>query len=87
MQESRGLLKKSTAKVYFCDGYSLWQKPLIEKMDSIIHIVYPKNSDTKKLTKLQLEKIKDKLNNLPRRSFGYLMPNEVWHKNKAELLY
>lgn len=74
------LLPKSKAKIYFCNPYSPWQKPLIEKTNSLIHRMYPKDSDIKKLTKPQLQAIEDKLNNLPRKSLGYLTPNEVWNK-------
>ena len=42
--------------------------------------MYPKDSDIKKLTKPQLQIIEDKLNNLPRKSLGYLTPNEVWNE-------
>ena len=74
------LLPKSTAKIYFCDAYSPWQKPLIEKANSMIHRIYPKNADIKQLTRSQLLTIENKLNNLPRKILGYLTPNEVWHK-------
>jgi len=76
----KDLLPKSMAKVYFCDAYSPWQKPLIEKANSMIHRIYPKNADIKQLTKSQLQAIENKLNNLPRKILGYLTPNEVWHK-------
>ena len=71
------LLPKSKAKIYFCNPYSPWQKPLIEKTNSLIHRMYPKDSDIKKLSKPQLQAIEHKLNNLPRKSLGYLTPNEV----------
>lgn len=74
------LLPKSKAKIYFCDAYSPWQKPLIEKTNSMIHRIYPKNSDIKNMTKSQLQKVEDQLNNLPRKSLGYLTPNQVWNK-------
>jgi len=74
------LLAKSKAKVYFCDAYSPWQKPLIEKMNSMIHRIYPKNANINTLTKLQLQNIENKLNSLPRKSLGYLTPNEIWKK-------
>lgn len=74
------MLVKSKVKIYFCDAYSPWQKPLIEKVNSMIHRIYPKNADIKTLTKLQLQKIEDRLNSLPRKSLGYLTPNEVWNK-------
>lgn len=76
----KSLLPKSTAKVYFCDAYSPWQKPLIEKANSMIHRIYPKNADIKQLTTSQLQTVENKLNNLPRKILGYLTPNEVWHK-------
>ncbi len=74
------LLPKSTAKIYFCDAYSPWQKPLIKKANSMIHRIYPKNADINQLTKLQVIAIENKLNNLLRKILGYLTPNEVWHK-------
>jgi len=74
------LAKSTTAKVYFCDAYSPWQKPLIEKANSMIHRIYPKNADIKQLTKSQLQTIENKLNDLPRKILGYLTPNEVWNK-------
>ena len=78
--DHKQLLPKSTAKVYFCDAYSPWQKPLIEKANSMIHRIYPKGADIKQLTKSQLQIIEDRLNNLPRKSLGYLTPNEVWNQ-------
>lgn len=78
--DHKQLLPKSTAKIYFCDAYSPWQKPLIEKANSMIHRIYPKGADIKQLTKSQLQIIENKLNNLPRKSLGYLTPNEVWNE-------
>jgi IS30 family transposase len=57
----KDLLPKSTAKVYFCDADSPWQKPLIEKVNSMIHRIYPKTADIKLLTKSQLQAIENKL--------------------------
>lgn len=74
------LLPKSDTKIYFCDAYSPWQKPLIEKINSMIHRVYSKSANIKKLTKKQLQVIEDFLNNLPRRILGYKTPNEVWEE-------
>ena len=42
--------------------------------------MYPKDSDIRALTKVQLQIIEDRLNNLPRKSLGYLTPNEVWYE-------
>lgn len=75
------LLPKSDRKVYFCNAYSPWQKPLIEKINSMIHRVYSKSADITKLTIKQLQKIEDFLNDLPRKALGYKTPNEVWEEN------
>lgn len=75
------LLAKSDVKIYFCNAYSPWQKPLIEKMNSMIHRVYSKSADIKTLTKKKLLEIEDFLNNLPRKILGYRTPNEVWQEN------
>jgi IS30 family transposase len=75
------LLPKSERKVYFCNAYSPWQKPLIEKINSMIHQVYSKSADIQMLTKKKLQEVEDFLNNLPRRILGYKTPNEVWEEN------
>lgn len=75
------LLPKSDVKIYFCNAYSPWQKPLIEKINSMIHRVYPKSADIKKLTPKKLQAIEDFLNNFPRKILGYKTPNEVWKEN------
>ncbi|WP_342226257.1 hypothetical protein [Rickettsia endosymbiont of Urophora cardui] len=53
----------------------------IEKINSMVHRVYSKSLDIKKLTIKQLQEIEDFLNNLPRKVLGYKTPNEVWEEN------
>ncbi len=47
----------------------------------MVHRVYSKSLDIKKLTIKQLQEIEDFLNNLPRKVLGYTTPNEVWEEN------
>lgn len=67
-------------KTYFCDAYSPWQKGLVEKINSMIHRIFPKDKDITKLTEKKLQKIENLLNNMPRRIFGYKTPNQVWNE-------
>jgi IS30 family transposase len=67
-------------KTYFCDAYSPWQKGLVEKINSMIHRIYPKKIDITKLTKSKLQKIENLLNNMPRKILDYKTPNEVWRE-------
>ena len=66
---------------YFCDPHSPQQKPLVEKMNSMIHRLLPKSTNIKKVSAKTISIVQDKLNNMPRRILGYKTPNEVWNEN------
>jgi IS30 family transposase len=68
-------------KTFFCDPYRPRQKALVEKMNSMIHRILPKNIDITTVTQKQLDNVADILNDMPRRIFGYKTPNEIWAEN------
>ena len=67
-------------KTYFCDAYCPWQKGLVEKINSMIHRIFPKKININLLTKDHLQKIEDILNNMPRKILGYKTPNQIWNE-------
>ena len=67
-------------KTYFCDAYSPWQKGLVEKINSMIHRIFPKKIDINLLTTKKLQQIENILNNMPRKILGYKTPNQVWNE-------
>lgn len=69
-------------KVYFADPYSAWQRGLNENTNGLIRQYVPKGSDVRIITIQQIEHIMDRLNNRPRKSLGFLTPNEVFYKRK-----
>ena len=69
-------------KVYFADPYSAWQRGLNENTNGLIRQYVPKGSDVRILTDEQIQHIMDRLNNRPRKSLGYLTPNEVFYERK-----
>ena len=69
-------------KVYFADPYSAWQRGLNENTNGLIRQYVPKGSDVRTLTDEQVQHIMDRLNNRPRKTLGYLTPNEVFYKRK-----
>ena len=69
-------------KVYFADPYSAWQRGLNENTNGLIRQYVPKGSDVRILTDEQVQHIMDRLNNRPRKSLGYLTPNEVFYERK-----
>jgi transposase, IS30 family len=66
-------------KVYFADPYSAWQRGLNENTNGLIRQYVPKGSDVRMLTDRQINHIMDRLNNRPRKSLGFLTPNEVFY--------
>jgi len=69
-------------KVYFADPYSAWQRGLNENTNGLIRQYVPKGSDVRSLTDRQIQHIMDRLNNRPRKSLGFLTPNEVFCERK-----
>jgi len=69
-------------KVYFADPYSAWQRGLNENTNGLIRQYVPKGSEVRSLTDQQIQHIMDRLNNRPRKSLGYLTPNEVFYERK-----
>jgi IS30 family transposase len=59
-----------------------WQRRLVKKINSMIHRIFPK--DITKLTQKKLQKIKNLLNNMPKRILRYKTPNQIWNE-KLEL--
>jgi len=69
-------------EVYFADPYSAWQRGLNENTNGLIRQYVPKGSDVRTLTDEQVQHIMNRLNNRPRKTLGYLTPNEVFYKRK-----
>ncbi len=68
-------------QTFFCDPYRPRQKALVEKMNSMIHRILPKNTDITTVTQRALDNVAEILNNMPRKIFGYKTPNEIWAEN------
>ncbi len=69
-------------KVYFADPYSAWQRGLNENTNGLIRQYVPKGCDVRILTDEQVQSVMDRLNNRPRKSLGFLTPNEVFYERK-----
>lgn len=81
---SHVLLQMMGFKTYFCDPYSPNQKPLVEKMNAMIHRFIPKTMDITKLTQKDILDVEEKLNNMPRKSLGFKTPNQVWDEKISQ---
>ena len=69
-------------RIYFADPYSAWQRGLNENTNGLIRQYVPKGSEVRTLRNDQILHIMDRLNNRPRKSLGFLTPNEVFYERK-----
>ncbi|MCI0500137.1 MAG: IS30 family transposase [Epsilonproteobacteria bacterium] len=63
---------------YFCHPYSSCERGLNEYTNGLIRQYIPKGTSFENITKKEIKKIEDKLNNRPRKSLGWRTPNEVF---------
>lgn len=61
---------------YFCDTYSSWQKGGVENMNGLLRQYLPKKLDPETIDETMLTIIQERLNNRPRKTNGFLTPNE-----------
>ena len=63
---------------YFAKPYHSWERGANENLNGLIRQYFPKGSDFTIITNEQIKYVEDKLNNRPRKRFGYLTPNQVY---------
>ncbi len=76
------IARRLEINVFFADPYRAWQRGLNENTNGLIRQYVPKCSDIRTLTAKQIKHIMDRLNNRPRKSLGFLTPNEVFYERK-----
>lgn len=64
---------------YFADPYSSWQRGSNENNNGLVRQYFPKKHNFELITKKMLQEVETKLNNRPRKRFGYQTPFEVFN--------
>lgn len=65
------------ARVYFAHPYSSWEKGAIENTKGLIRQYIPKKTDFKGITRGYVRMVVDKLNNRPRKKYGFIKPIDM----------
>jgi IS30 family transposase len=66
--------------VYFAAPYCAWQRGSNENLNGLVRQFYPKGTDFKKVTRRDVKRIEQLLNDRPRKRLGYRTPNEISHE-------
>jgi len=65
---------------YFAHPYHSWERGSNENLNGLIRQYFPKGSDFRDITDLRITEIETKINNRPRKRFGYQTPIFVMNK-------
>jgi IS30 family transposase len=68
--------------IYFCDPHAPWQRGSNENTNGLLRQYFPKGTDLRTLSELELDQVADELNDRPRKRLGFSKPTE----RLAELL-
>jgi IS30 family transposase len=68
---------------YFAHPYHSWERGANENLNGLVRQYFPKHMDFTSIDQTQIEQVLDRLNNRPRKRFGFLSPNEML-KHKLE---
>ncbi len=74
-----------SAKVYFADPYSSWQRGLNENTNGLLREYWPKKTDFKKVSSNEVESAIVQLNNRPRKKLNYQTPANLMAEHIAAL--
>jgi IS30 family transposase len=63
---------------YFARPYHSWERGANENLNGLIRQYFPKGSSFENITNEQVKIVENKLNERPRKRFGFLTPNQVY---------
>ena len=63
---------------FFAKPYHSWERGANENYNGLLRQYFPKNYDFNLITESDIKYVEEKLNNRPRKRFGFLSPNQVY---------
>ena len=81
--EHKAIAKSLAVDYYFAHPYHSWERGANENMNGLIRQYLPKGTSFDSLDDNEIKRIRDKLNNRPRKKLGFLTPIEYFFANFA----
>jgi len=72
------IAEKLKISYFFANPYHSWERGANENLNGLIRQYFPKKYDFNLITKNDIKYVENKLNNRPRKRFGFLTPNQVY---------
>lgn len=71
------------ADVYFAHPYSSWERGLNENTNGLLRQYFPKNTDLKTVTQMEVMRAVKRLNSRPRKNLEYKTPDQLMSAHRA----
>jgi len=72
------LAEQLEVECYFAKPYHSWERGANENLNGLVRQYFPKGSSFERVTQQRVDEVTEKLNQRPRKRFGYRSPNEVF---------
>ncbi|QZT36878.1 IS30 family transposase [Halosquirtibacter xylanolyticus] len=82
--EHKHIAESLKVDFYFAHPYHSWERGANENLNGLIRQYIPKGSSFENLTQKEIDWIQAKLNNRPRKRYGYHKPIEMYNKLKLD---
>lgn len=80
MAEHKLFTKETKIQVYFADPYSPWQRGTNENTNGLIRQYFPKGTDFRNVSLLQIQEAERRLNSRPRKVLEFRTPSEKFYQ-------
>lgn len=77
--EHANIAKELQLDFYFATPYHSWERGSNENLNGLIRQYIPKGTDISRLSDEYITFVENELNNRPRKRFGFISPNQVFH--------
>jgi len=77
--------KSLKADVYFAHPYHAWERGLNENTNGLLRQYFPKKMDFRTIDDKSIQHAMERLNNRPRKTLGYVTPNEVFLRDNKNM--
>ncbi len=74
------LQARTGVQSYFAHAYHFWERGANENVNGLIRDFFPKKTDFRNVSEVELQAVEDNLNNRPRKRLGWLTPLEALAK-------